>query len=145
MKAVALGALSFAIGTAIPALVLPLAALLSQSPRRPTLLDDFLVAAYLAALSSLLATVGFFIPTALGARWRRLPASRATVVAGILGVVAPVASLLVAALISPALLPLFRSAPGVAIALFHGFPGVLLGIAALVIAGFSHPPRPPAG
>jgi hypothetical protein len=144
MKAVALGALSFAVSTAIPALVIPLGALLSQVPRRAGLWDDFLFAAYLVAVSSLLSTVGFLIPSALSATWRRLPGWRAVIIAGGLGLVGPLVGLLVAALGAPALLPLFRSTPRLATVLFHGLPGIVLGLAAVLVASAWRPTTPTA-
>ena len=134
MKAVALGTLSFAIFSATPALLLPLAALLSQVPRRPDVWGDVLLAAYLVAVSTSLRTAGFLIASAPSARWRRLGGGRAAIIAGALGFVGPVVGLLVAAVIAPAVLPLFRSAPRLAITLFHGLPGVLLGLVAVQIA-----------
>jgi molybdate transport system substrate-binding protein len=143
MKTVILAAVTFAILAATPALWLSLA-LFSHSPRRPDVVGDFLLAAYLVGLSSSLATVGFLIPTASSAMWRRLAVSRAVLIAGALGLVAPVVSLLVAALSSPALLPLFRSAPWLATALFYGLPGVVLGAAALLVARTWRAARPKA-
>ena len=134
MKAVALGTLSFAVLTAIPALVIPLGALLSQVPRRASVWDDFLFAAYLVAVSSAISTAGFLIASALSARWRRLPGWRAVIIGGGLGLVGPVVGLLVAALAAPALLPLFHSTPRLAAMLFHGLPGIVLGLAAVLVA-----------
>jgi hypothetical protein len=112
MKPVALGTLFFAIFSATPALLLPLGALLSQVPRRPDVWGDFLLVAYIVALSSALQTAGFLIASALSARWRRLPGWRAVIIASGLGLVGPVVGLLVAVVSAPAVLPLFRSAPG---------------------------------
>jgi hypothetical protein len=128
-----LGALFFALCRAIPGLVLPALALLSQGGRRSNVFDDFLLAAYLVAMSSLLSTVGFVVPIAFSATWRRLAVSRAIVIAGGLGLVAPIAGLFVMAPIAGALLPLFRSTVWLATALFHGLPGIVLGGMALLI------------
>lgn len=134
MKTVALATLSFAALMVIPALLLTSTALYFQTPRRPDALGDFMVAAYFVFFSSALATAGFLIPTALSAPWRALAASRAAVIAGSLGLIAPLVVLAVAALGSAALLPLFRTVPWVATTLFHAVPGVVLGVAALLIA-----------
>jgi hypothetical protein len=133
MKTVAIAAFSFAVFRTLPGLLLSLT-LFSQSTRRPDPLGDFLVAAYLAASSTLLSTAGFVIPTALSSTWRRLSVSRAVIIAGLLGLIGPVATLLVTAVDAPLLLPLFRSALWMATALFHGIPGVLLGLVAVLIA-----------
>jgi hypothetical protein len=117
-----------------PALVLTLVSLFASNQRRPNAVDDFLVVAYLLAVSSTLSTLGFLLATGLSAMWRRLATSRAVVIAGVLGLVAPVASLFIAALGAAVLLPLFRSAPRLATTLFHLVPGVVLGAAALLIA-----------
>src|SRR6185436_5522912 len=130
MKTVAIAAFSFAVCRTLPGLLLSLT-LFSQSSSRPDQIGDFLVAAYLAASSTLLSTAGFVIPTALSSTWRRL---RAAIIAGVLGLIGPIATLLVTAVDAPLLLPLFRSALWIATALFHGIPGVVLGLAAVLIA-----------
>jgi hypothetical protein len=134
MKTVLLAAVSFATALASPGLVLSLAALYFHSPRRPTVQDDFLVASYLVAISSSLSTLGFLLPTALSAGWRRLAAWRAILIAGALGLLAPLVALAVAALSALAVLPLFRTAPWLATTLLHALPGVLLGATAPLIA-----------
>lgn len=106
--------------------------------------DDFLMAAYLVVLSTALMTAGFLIVTAASASWRRLSVTRAAVIACALGLFSPIGALLVAVVTSPALLPLFRSAAWVAIALYYGVPGVALGAAALLIARLA-PGKPTAG
>lgn len=133
MKTVAIAAFSFAIFRTLPGLLLSLT-LFSQSSSRPDPFGDFLVAAYLAASSTLLSTIGFVIPTALSERWRQLRVRRAVTIAAILGLIAPFASLFVTALYAPLLLPLFKSALWLATALFHGLPGVVFGLAAVLIA-----------
>ena len=50
------------------------------------------------------------------------------------GLVGPIASLGINVLGAPALLPLFHAAPWLATSLFHGFPGIVLGAVALLIA-----------
>ena len=144
MKTVVLAAVSFALLAATPALLLSLA-LLSHGRGRPDVVGDALVAAYLVVVSSSLATVGFVIPTALSATWRALPVSRAVLLAAAPGLVAPVASLFIAALTAPALLPLFRSVPWLATTLFHGAPGIVLGVTALVVARAWGAVRPHGG
>jgi hypothetical protein len=133
MKTVAIAAFSFAAFRTLPGLLLSLT-LFSQSSNRPDPIGDFLVAAYLAASSTLFSTVGFVIPTALSGRWRSLRVSRAAIIAGGLGLIGPVATLFVTAAYAPLLLPLFRSALWIATALFHGIPGVVLGSVAVLIA-----------
>src|SRR5262249_60089347 len=105
-------------------------ALSVQGPRRPRALDDLLMASYLIAVSASLATLGFLIPTALSATWRQLPARRGAVIAGVLGLVSPIAALLLTTLIAPAVLPLFHAAPSLAIGILQGGPGVVLGLVA---------------
>jgi hypothetical protein len=134
VKTVVLAAFSFAIFMTSPALVLTLVSLFASHQRRPDAVGDFLVVAYLLAVSSTLSTLGFSIATGLSATWRSLATSRAVVIAGVLGLVAPVASVFIAALGAAVLLPLFRSAPRLATTLFHLVPGVVLGAAALLIA-----------
>jgi len=134
MKTVAIAAFSFAVFRTLPGLLLSLTVFSQSSASRPDPIGDFLVAAYLAATSTLLSTAGFVIPTALSARWRQLRVSRAAVIAGILGLIGPVAMLFVSALYAPLLLPLFRSVLWLATALFHGIPGLVLGLLAVLIA-----------
>lgn len=129
-----LAALSFAALMVIPALLLSAGALYFQTPRRPDALGDFLVAAYFVFFSSSLSTVGFLIPTAFSEPWRALAASSAAVIAGSLGLVGPLVVLAVAALGAAALLPLFHTVPWLATTLFHAVPGIVLGVAALLIA-----------
>lgn len=129
---VALAAFSFAVFRTLPGLLLSLT-LFSQSSR-PDVLGDFIVAAYLAGTTTLLSTAGFAIPTALSAAWRRIRVSRAVIIAGALGLIAPAVTLLVTAIDAPLLLPLFRSVLWLATALFHGIPGLVLGGIAVLIA-----------
>jgi hypothetical protein len=143
VKTVLLATGAFAVFKAVPSLALS-AALFVQGPRRPDVLGDVLVAAYLVAVSSALATLGFLVPTALSATWRRLAARRAVSIAAVLGLLSPVAALLVIPVTARAILPLFHSAPWLAIGLFHGLPGVGLGVAALVIVRAWRPAPAPA-
>lgn len=131
---IAAGGLSFAICAATPALLLSLAAGLSGHTTRPDPAGDFLLAGYFVAISAILSTLGFLIPTSFSALWRRLATSRAVIIAGGLGLIAPIATLAVLAVTSTAVLPLFRSAPWLAVALMYGLPGVMLGAVALLIA-----------
>jgi len=133
MKTVALAAFAFAVFSTIPGILLSLT-LFSQSAPRADALGDFLVAAYLAGTSTLLSTVGFAIPTALSGSWRRLRVSRAVIIAGALGLIGPVATLLVTAVDAALLIPLFKSVLWLAMALFHGIPGLVLGIVGVLIA-----------
>ena len=144
MKTVALGALAFAILRGIPSVALSVA-LIGQGTRRPDALGDALLALALVAVATSLATAGFVIPTALSATWRGLSTQRAMIIAGAVGLAAPVASLAVVAAIARPLLPLFHSARWLAIALFNGLPGVALGLVAVLIAWIvrrSDAPRP---
>jgi len=142
VKTVLVATLAFAVFRAAPSAALTLA-LAFQGSRRPDPLGDVLVAVYLAALSAGLSTLGFLVATAPSARWRGLAARRAAIIAGGLGLLAPLMALVVTALIARAMLPLFRSAPWLAIALFNGLPGVALGVIALAIAR-AWRPRPAA-
>ena len=130
----ALGALVFAAVKAGVALLFPLVALSSHGRGDRNVWDDFLLAAYLVVMSAVLSAVGFGIATAPSARWRRLVPVRAVVIGAGLGLVAPIVGLFVSGLIGAAILPLFRSAPWVTVALFHGVPGVALGFAAVLLA-----------
>ena len=134
MKTALLATLSFAALMVVPALLLTGTALLTQGSRRPSAADDFLLATYLVVVASFLSTVGFLAATVFSARWRGLSVRRAVVIAGALGLIAPVVTLFGAGLGSVLLLPLFRSAPRVATVLFYLFPGFVLGGAALLIA-----------
>jgi hypothetical protein len=142
VKTVVLATLAFAIFRAAPSAALTLA-LAIQGSHRPDPLGDVLVAVYLAALSASLSTLGFLVTTALSATWRGLAPRRAALIAGVLGLLAPIVSLVVTALTARALLPLFHSAPWLAIGLFNGLPGVALGVIALAIAR-AWRPRPAA-
>lgn len=133
MRTVWLATLSFAVGRVMPTLLLMLMLSL-QGSRRTRTLDDLLMASYLVAVSASLATVGFLIPTALSATWRQFPARRGAVIAGVLGLVSPIAALLLTAVIARAVLPLFHAAPWLAIGILQGGPGVVLGLVAVVIA-----------
>ena len=133
MKTVILPAFAFLVVVAGTKLVLPLV-LLAQGQRRPSTLDDFLMAGYIAVTASALGTLGFVIPAALSATWRRLAVRRAVLIAGGLGLTMPIVSIFVTVLIARAVLPLFRSAPWLAIGLLQGSPGVVLGLLAVAIA-----------
>ncbi len=134
MKSTVVGALSFAVAASSPALALSLAALFSGSGQRANAFDDFLLVLYLLAVSASLGAIGYLIPTAASARWRRLTAGRAALISGALGLIAPLVALLVAALAAPAVLPLFRVARWLAVAILHGVPGLVLGAVAVLIA-----------
>ncbi len=110
MKTVAVAAFSFAICGTIPGILLSLT-LFTQGPARPDAIGDFLVAAYLAGTATLLSTAGFAISTAISARWRRLRVSRAVIIAGGLGLIAPVATLFLTALYAPAPAPTVQGRP----------------------------------
>jgi hypothetical protein len=141
MKTVVPAALSFAVFKAAPALLFSLSLGLSSGRGR---LDDFLMAAYLVVLSTALMTAGFVIVTAVSASWRRLSVTRAAVIAGALGLFSPIGALLLSVVTAPAVLPLFRLAAPVAIALYYGLPGLALGAAALLIAKLA-PGKPATG
>jgi hypothetical protein len=144
VKTVALATLSYAIFSAIPGIALSGAILYSQTPRRPNAFDDFLVVLYLAAVSSAVSAIGFLISTGFAASWRCLAAMRAAIISAALGLASPIATLVVAAVSAVALLPLFRSGSRlswVAAGLFYGLPGIVLGLAALLIAKAWSPKR----
>src|SRR5262245_26799150 len=105
-----------------------------QGSRRPSPVDDFLLATYLVVVASVLSTLGFLAATVFSARWRGLSARRAVVIAGALGLIAPVMTLFGAGVGAVLMLPLFRAAPWVATVLFYLVPGLVLGIVALLIA-----------
>lgn len=132
MKTVVLATVTFAIFRAAPTAALTLV-LAFQGSRRPDPLGDVVMAVYLAAVSSLLSTLGFLLVTVLSPTWRRLAPRRAVSIAGALGLVAPIMALVVTAPSARLLPPLFRSAPWLAIAIFHGLPGIALGLVALVV------------
>src|SRR5262245_47746557 len=134
MKTALVGALSFAALMVVPALLLTGTALLAQSPRRLSAADDFLLATYLVVVGAFLSTVGFLAATIFSARWRGLGGRRVVVVAGALGLISPVVTLFGVGLGPALLLPLFRSAPRVATVLFYMVPGLVLGVAAVLIA-----------
>ena len=137
MTTVALATLSFAVLKAVPALLFSF--WLGFSSGRGSL-DDFLLVSYLMVLSTGLMTAGFVIPTAASPSWRGLTVTRAVVIAGVLGFLAPVFALFFAFVTAAPLLPLFRSAAWLAIPLYHGLPGVALGLVALGIARVSPGP-----
>ena len=132
------GGLSFAICAATPALLLSLAAGLSGHATRPDPVGDVLLAGYFVAMSTFVSTLGFLIPTSFSASWRQLATSRAVIIAGGLGLIAPIATLAVLGVTATAVLPFFRSAPWLAITLMHGLPGLMLGTVALLIAKMWH-------
>ena len=134
MKTVLVATLSFAALMAVPALLLTGTALLAQGSRRPSAVDDFLLATYLVVVGSFLSTVGFLAATVFSARWRGLGTWRAVTIAGALGLIAPVVTLFGVGLGPALMLPLFRWAPRVATVLFYLVPGLVLGVAALLIA-----------
>jgi hypothetical protein len=133
VNVVVLPALAFALLRALPALALILL-LAVQGPPRPDRTGDVLLGAWLALLSAAFGALGFVLPTAASAAWRRLGVRRAVLVAAALGLLSPVAGFAVAALSASAIRPLFRAAPWLAIALFHGLPGVALGLLAVLVA-----------
>lgn len=134
MKPTVLGVASFAVCSTVPWLVLSLLLLLSPAPHRPDASGDFMMAGIYYGYSEAFKSIGFLIPIALSASWRRLGAMRAVIVAGALGVLSPIAYYLVALVIAKPVLPLFHSAPWLATALLLGLPGVVLGGVAVAIA-----------
>src|SRR6185436_3393176 len=105
MNTVVLATLSYALLAVAPGVALSLAALSSQRPGRPDVAGDLLVAGYLLAVSAGLSTAGFLGATVWSVRWRRLAVRRAAIIAGTLGLISPVASLFVAAFLTPLVLP----------------------------------------
>jgi hypothetical protein len=134
MKTTVLGVASFAVCSTMPSLALSLLLLMTPAPHRPDAAGDFLLAGYDLGYSTVFRSIGFLVPTALSASWRRLGSLRAVFVAGALGVLSPIASDLVAALLSTMVLPVFRSSPWLATAISLGVPGVVLGGVAVAIA-----------
>ena len=135
MKTVVLSTMSYAVFKVVPSILLTLA--LFSSPirqSRPDVMGDFLVAGYLMGISSGLSVVGFLAATAWSASWRGLPAMRASIIAGALGLVSPVVSLFVGAASSVVLLPLLRQGHWIGMALFYGLGGVVLGGVAVIVA-----------
>jgi len=126
--------IAFGVARVSPSFLLSLA-LLAQSPPRPDTLGDFIVVLNIAGMTALFSAIGFAIPIALSRAWRQLTIVRGIVVAAALGLAAPIAALLVGALTSSLLLPLFRRGFWIASALFHGLPGLAVGAVAVVIAG----------
>src|SRR5262245_33914481 len=137
MKTVVLSGLVFALCASSLALVLPLAIVLSSSTHRPNPLDDFLLAGYVIAVSASLRTAGFVIATAPSSAWRSMARKRAILISGAMGLLSPVASLLVLAAGASLVLQLFHSAPRLAVVVMHGVPGLLLGALAVLIARIS--------
>src|SRR5262245_57023193 len=127
MKAVALGTVSFVVFAAGPALLFPLLALYPQAQTRPDWFGDFLLAAYLIAISTGFRAIGFVIPIALSRSWRRQTTRRAVVVSGVLGLVSPVVGLAVLMLVAGLITPLFHSVAWLAMAVMYGAPGLALG------------------
>ena len=133
MRTVTLATLSFAICTVALKLVLP-ALLWFQGPRRPSAFDDLLVVLYLVTLSASLETLGFLIPIAVSPTWRRLAPKRGAVIAAGVSLMSPIAFVLALAVSARAVLPLFHTAPWAAVGLQFGLPGLVLGMAAVLIA-----------
>lgn len=133
MKNALLGTAAFIAGSAVPGLLLSAATLLGRPAPRDGTLDDFLFAAYLIAVSSGIAAVGFLACVAIAPSWRRLSAVRASAIAAGLGLMAPIAHFVGAALAAGVVLPLFRTAPWLAMAVYFGLPGVVLGVSALLL------------
>jgi len=131
---IVVGALCFALCAAAPTILLSIAAAASGHTTRPDPVGDFLLAGYIIGSSAGLCTLGFLIPTAFSTSWRRMPTSRVMIAAGILGLLSPIATLLVLALTAKTVLPFFRTAPWLALVLTHGLPGVVLGAVAVLIA-----------
>jgi hypothetical protein len=115
--------------------VLSVAAFFSRAPNVPSARDDFLMAAMYFGVVASIKTAGFLISTAFSASWRRQAMLRAVMVSAFLGFVSPVAALIASAILSPLVLPLFRSGPAwLAMTLLYGVPGAALGLAAPWIA-----------
>ena len=111
-----------------------LAALSSQPQVRSDLTGDLLVAGYPLVVSAGLSTAGFLGATVWSVRWRRLAVSRAVTIAGTLGLISPMASTLVAAFLTPLVLPLLRNGHWAGAILFYAPGGVVLGAIAVAIA-----------
>ena len=144
MKNILLGALAFAVCAIVPGLALSAAATLSLPrgvPPRPDPTGDLLMVLIYYGTTTGVRTLGFVVPTVFSPAWRRLSTRRVLVVAGVLGLTSPMTSLLGLALIVKAVLPLFHSAPWLAIWLSNGVPGLLLGLIAVLIASAWRSPQ----
>jgi hypothetical protein len=137
MKTTVLATLSFATFMATPSLLIAATMLFGANASRPNVMGDFLIAAFVEALSSALSSIGFATVTARSAMWRRLATRRAVTIAGVLGLAAWVVTVLVFRLGAA----LLRATPLATITLFYLLPGVVLGAAALFIA-WALPRRP---
>jgi hypothetical protein len=135
MKTVVLSIVAYAVFKTLPSLLLSLALLLSTPrPSRPDPTGDLLLAGYLIGLSTGFSVLGFLLGTAWSAAWRRLSTKRAVMIAGALGLAAPIANLVFAMVAAPILLPMLRSGHWLAVPFQYGFGGLVLGGIAVLIA-----------
>jgi len=136
MKNVIVGAATFLLAAFVPGIALSLAAMLSSpgASQRSDPTGDFLMVLIYYGATHGFKTLGFVIPIALSAAWRRWSTKRAIITAVVLGLTSPITSLLGLALIVKWVLPMFHWAPLLATGLSSGIPGVLLGFVAIVIA-----------
>jgi hypothetical protein len=129
-----LGSVAFALGSAIPGLLLAVAIAYSRASVAATPWDDMLVAWYIVGLSAVLSTAAFLIVTALSGYWRRLARRRAMLIGAALGLISPFASLALLMVTAAALRPLFQSVAMPAAIVFYALPGFGLGLAAPWVA-----------
>lgn len=136
MKNVLLGALAFLLAAFAPGMALSLGAMLSSpvASQRPDPTGDLLMVLIYYGTANGFRTLGFVIPTAFSPAWRRWSTKRAVITAAVLGFTSPMSSLLGLALIVKGVLPLFQSAPWLAMGLSSGVPGLFLGLFAIGIA-----------
>jgi hypothetical protein len=125
---VVLGALSFAVFAAAPSMMLSATILYTQTPRRPSAFDDFLVVVYYAGVTTAVSTVGFLIPTGLSQQWRLLSKTKTTLIAGGLGLISPVVFFVVLMFTAVGLNALFKSSyMWLGLVIGQGLPGLILG------------------
>jgi hypothetical protein len=138
MKNVLLGTLTFLLVSFVPGMALSILAMLSSpvASKRPDPTGDLLMVLIYYGTTNGLRTLGFLIPTALSPAWRRWSTKRALITSAILGFTSPITSLLGLALIVQGVLPLFQSAPWLAMGLSSAVPGLFLGLFAIGIATF---------
>jgi hypothetical protein len=127
------GTVAFLVGSAIPRTLLTLM-LVRDAPPRPDPTGDLLLALYLLGVETLAATAGFLLVTAFDRLWRGLAWKRAALIAGGLGLAAPIARFATLAATGYAILPVMRKWPALGVGLHFGLPGVVLGFVALALA-----------
>lgn len=136
MKSTLIGAVAFLVCACSPGLALSVLAMLSApvAIQRPDPTGDFLMVLIYSGYTVGLRTLGFALSTGVTSTWRVSPVMRVVIISAALGLTSPITSMLVLAVIVRAVLPLFHSAPWLAVALSNGVPGLVLGVFAFGIA-----------